>query len=333
LAPECSIGQSIGKFEEIVVKLLKMTVYGLIVLFIPSCARQGKTPGPETPAPFTVYTTFYPTYEFAKRIGAGHVRVVNPCPDDADPAFWRPSPEQIAEYQKADLIVLNGAGLEQWVAQTALPESRVVDSTKPLAAELLQYENVISHSHGAGGTHAHAGLDCHTWLDPLNAQVQARQIAEALIRRLPAHKDDFEANFNALSADFDELDGEFRRLTERMGDDTLLANHPAYHYLAKRYGWKVKSFALDTEHMPSEETFEKIRLYLQSPVRAKIMLWESAPQEEIAKRFQAEFGVESVEFSPAETITAAELESGADYFTIMKRNAANLSVALKPFTH
>lgn len=313
-------------------KLLKMMVWGLILLFVPSCTRQGQTPGPENPAPFTVYTTFYPTYEFAKRIGAGYVRVVNPCPEDADPAFWRPSLEQIAEYQKADLVVLNGAGLEKWVSQTALPESRVVDSTKPFAGELLQYENVISHSHGAGGTHTHTGLDCHTWLDPLNAKVQARQIADALIRRLPAHKDRFELNFKALSAEFDALDGEFRRLTERMGDDTLLANHPAYHYLAKRYGWKLKSFDLDPENLPSEESLEKIGRYLQDSVRARIMLWESFPKEEIASRLQTEFGIGSVEFSPAETITAAERESGADYFTMMKRNAANLSAAIQPLT-
>ena len=39
---------------------------------------------------------------FAERIDGPDVRVVFPAPAEDDPGFWKPSPEQIAAYQKPD---------------------------------------------------------------------------------------------------------------------------------------------------------------------------------------------------------------------------------------
>ena len=50
-------------------------------------------------APLSVYVVNYPLQYFAERIGGPDVRVVFPAPADGDPAFWKPSPEQIAAYQ------------------------------------------------------------------------------------------------------------------------------------------------------------------------------------------------------------------------------------------
>ena len=43
-------------------------------------------------------------------VGSGDlIDVTYPGPADEDPAFWQPGAEEIAAYQSADLILLNGA--------------------------------------------------------------------------------------------------------------------------------------------------------------------------------------------------------------------------------
>ena len=64
----------------------------------------------------SVYVANYPLKYFAERIGGDEVRVSLPVPKGVDPAFWRPSTEAIADYQSADLILLNGASYSKWAS-------------------------------------------------------------------------------------------------------------------------------------------------------------------------------------------------------------------------
>ena len=70
----------------------------------------------------------YPLAYFAERIGGEAVEVVFPAPAGVDPAFWRPSPEDVVRFQAADLILVNGAGYAGWTRTATLPASRRVDT-------------------------------------------------------------------------------------------------------------------------------------------------------------------------------------------------------------
>ncbi len=60
-----------------------------------------------------------------------------------------------------------------------------------------------SHRHGPEGEHTHKGIDGHTWLDPINAKIQAAAIRQAFAKKWPAHAESFERNFQSLVADLD----------------------------------------------------------------------------------------------------------------------------------
>ena len=289
-----------------------------------STATAAKKATAKTPM---VYTTFYPTTYFAERIGQDKIKVVNPCPPDADPAFWMPDEKTIEAYQNADLIVVNGASFEKWLGKVTLPESRIVDTTSPFAGEFIVIEDAVTHSHGPAGTHAHAGVDGHTWLDPINAKTQTAQIMEVLVKRFPDHKETFEQGYAELTKDLDALDARLKALTAKIGDQVLLCSHPAYNYVGRRYGWHLKNFHLDPEAMPDEETFNKIKAFLKDQP-AKYMLWEAKPTEEIAAKFHESLGLESIVFSPCEALDTTELEAGEDFLTVMNDNVDRLDNAL-----
>jgi zinc transport system substrate-binding protein len=266
-----------------------------------------------------VYTTFYPTQYFAERIGGDLIEVSNPVPEDADPIFWQPGREDLLAYQGADLIILNGAGFEKWVATATLPEDRVVDTAKPFESEFITYQDAITHSHGAVGEHSHEGLDGHTWLDPHHAKVQANEIRAALAARFPEHAEAFEQGYAALAADLDALDQTFAAYQESYDDQPFFASHPAYNYLARRYGWNVDNLDLDPEEMPSDEVFADIRARMAEHP-AEYIVWEGEPLPEVAERFKDELGLESITFSPAELLSAEEQAAGIDYLDVMRAN-------------
>jgi zinc transport system substrate-binding protein len=294
----------------------------VLAFLAPACGPDDDSGG-RTPGNSVVYTTFYPMTYFAERIGGDLVDVVCPLPADEDAIFWQPDDATIRDYQRADLIVTNGAEFEKWLLKVSLPEARVVDSTAQITEEFIEFGQSITHSHGPAGEHAHEGIDGHTWLDPLNAIRQAEEICAGLKVVLQGHEDALETRCDALVAELEALDTELRALTEKYGGQPILASHPAYNYLAQRYEWNVINLDLDPETMPDEETLAGIKTVLEENP-AKFILWESAPTAEIAARFTADLGLTSVVFSPCE-----QPDDAGDYLAIMKRNVKAMETVLR----
>ena len=296
---------------------------GLLV----GCERKQAQPkAAEKPQVAVVYTTFYPTTYFAERIAGGKVKVVNPCPADADPAFWMPDEETIKAYQDAALIIINGASFEKWIEKVSLPPSRIVDTTAPLHDELIVIAGAVTHTHGPTGQHSHEGIDGHTWLDPINAKTQAEQIKLALVKHFPEHEQAFEAGYAELAKDLDALDARHKALAAKLGEHFLLCSHPAYNYVGRRYGWKLKNFHLDPGEIPDEAAFAEIKEFLAGQPSGH-MLWEAPPLEKIAARFREELGLESIVFSPCEALDAEALKNGEDFLTVMNGNVDRMEQA------
>ena len=300
-----------------------------LALILSSCdssSTQRTTPpaagGKKASGPLTIFTTFYPTQYFAQRIGGDLVKATCPVPEDEDAIFWMPDAKAIGQYQSADLIVLNGAGFAKWVDKVNLPESRILNTARPLESNLIKFKDAVEHSHGKEGSHSHEGIDGHTWVDPQNAKVQAAEIRNAFILRLPDAQETIEANYQALAADLDALDQQFKEIAAT-GMPPLLASHPAYNYIARRYGWSIENLNLAPAATPTAETMAEVAEKLKTHP-AKWLLWESDPTAEAVQLLESEFGVKSIVFSPCELLPAAEQSKGSDFLSVMKANAERL---------
>ena len=273
--------------------------------------------------PLTIYTVNYPLQYFAQRIAGNMAEVVFPAPPDVDPAFWLPSPPVIREYQKADLILLNGAGYAKWIQKVSLPNLRTVDTSADFKDRLIASRGAVSHSHGPGGEHAHAGNAFTTWLDLSQAVRQARTIAEALKRRMPEATDLFEKNMHSLERDLLELDNRILQTVARNPGQPLVASHPVYQYLARAYGLNIESVMWEGGEYPEPEQWARLRQLLKRHP-ADWMVWESKPKPGSVKRLR-ELGVSSLIFDPASN----RPEEG-DFMAVMERNLDYLEQAYKP---
>jgi ABC-type Zn uptake system ZnuABC Zn-binding protein ZnuA len=112
-----------------------------------------------------VLTTIFPLYDFARTVGGDAVEVRNLLPPGVDPHEFALSPGDISTVAEADVLIANGAGLDDFLTD-ALKKAEI--SGKPVihCAEGLPLLSV-----GEGEPHAgHKEGDPHLWLDPQNAR-------------------------------------------------------------------------------------------------------------------------------------------------------------------
>jgi len=274
-----------------------------------------------------VYTTMYPVTWLTERLAGGALDVVCPVPEDADAIFWEPPRDVLAAYRAADLVVANGAGFAQWLERASLPESRLVRAADGLTSELLHFEET-THSHGPAGDHTHAGIDGHTWVDPVNAKEQARAIAAALSLRFADELPELEADLARLESDLDRLLEAWRELVPRLREVRLLCSHPAYDYLWRRLGLTATNLDLDPEALFTERARAAVTAALASD-RRNVLIWESAPLPATRTALAAELDVVSVTVSPVEVLPAAARAAGNDYLSIQLVQIARLGAALE----
>ena len=284
-----------------------------ICLFLPasSYANQDK---------LKIFTVNYPLQYFAERIAGTHAIVVFPAPADVDPAYWMPDTGTISDYQQADLILLNGAHYAKWVGKVSLPSSKMVDTSRKFKDQYIYSTEATTHSHGPEGAHAHESLAFTTWLDFKFAVKQARAIEKALSRKRPELKDTFQENFLALEKDLLALDRELQEMAAKKINKPLVGSHPVYDYLAKGYGFNIKSVHWEPDENPSFQQWQNLeKMLVDHP--AKWMVWEGEPLPAVVEKLK-EIDVSSLVYDPCGNVP----EKG-DYLRVMQNNVRNIKAA------
>jgi zinc transport system substrate-binding protein len=286
-----------------------LTLMGFLLILSYSSLRAAE--------PLTVYTVNYPLQYFTQRIAGDHAQVVFPAPADVDPAFWMPERKTISEYQQADLVMLNGAAYAGWVSKVSLPRLRQVDTSKAFKDGLIMVKDTVTHRHGPAGEHSHTGTAFTTWLDFYQAVQQAEAIAEALSRKQPEHKSEFEKNLAALRKDLMALDLEIQQSVATKPRQRLFASHPIYHYLARRYELHIEDMVWEPDDMPNDQQWQQLWL-VQEGFPADWMLWEKQPLSEIVQQLDS-MGIGIAVFDPC-----ANRPASGDFLSVMHDNIANL---------
>jgi zinc transport system substrate-binding protein len=272
--------------------------------------------------PLNVYVVNYPLKYFAERIGGDHVKVEFPVPADVDPAYWNPNLANISAFQKADLILLNGAGYARWVAKVSLPRSKIVDTSKKFKDRYISTKDVVTHSHGTEEKHAHEAIAFTTWLDLTQAARQAEAVAAAMGRKRPDLRDTFQTNLKALAGDLKALDQDIQTIVSQKPSTPLIVSHPVYDYLARRYGLNIVSVHWEPDQLPGDAQWRSLKAILkQHP--AKWMIWEGQPIKASVDGLK-NLGVESLVFDPC-----GNVPDQSDFMSVMRRNVEDLRRAFQ----
>ena len=274
--------------------------------------------------PLNLYVVNYPLKYFAERIGGEHVKVVFPAPADVDPAYWNPDVVNVSAFQKADLILLNGASYAKWVDKVSLPRSKIVDTSAKFKERYISSKEVMTHSHGAEGEHAHEALAFTTWLDLTLAGQQAEAVASAIARKRPELRETFQNNFKALAKDLKALDQDIQEIVSKNPSTPLIVSHPVYDYFAKRYELNIVSVHWEPDQVTSDSQLRELQGILKQH-SAQWMIWEGEPVQASVDKLKT-LGIDSLVFDPC-----GNVPQRGDFLTIMRQNVENLKPAFQHF--
>ena len=146
---------------------------------------------------------------------------------------------QMKAIEEADVVILSGAGLEEFLDDALASAGKVIDSSAGI--ELLTGEH--HHHHEGEEEEAHEGhhheADPHIWLSPAHAAEQARNICTGLSAEYPEYAAVFEKNLAALLTDLQKLDEYGRCELAELSSREILTFHDGFAYLAHAFGIEI----------------------------------------------------------------------------------------------
>jgi len=154
---------------------------------------------------------------------------------------------QMQAMEQAELIVLSGAGLEDFME---LPQNKtLIDSSQgiPLLETHCDHEE---HHHEA---------DAHIWLSPKNAKIMAQNICAGLTAQYPQYASVFAENLDSLLLGLDSLDVYAENALSQLSHRELITFHDGFSYLAECYDLTILK-AIEEESGSEASAAELIEL-------------------------------------------------------------------------
>ena len=169
-------------------RIAMLIIFAMVLSLFGGCGMTDK--------PADIAATTLPVYQFTSLLCEGTdltvTRLVNEsvsCLHD-----YSLNVDQVKAAEAAQLIVINGAGLEDFMADL-LTGKPTIDAS----ANIPLLEDCHEHAHEHGHEHEHSHeTDSHIWLSPVNAMIMAENICNGLKAQYPAHAQQFEVNLTAL---------------------------------------------------------------------------------------------------------------------------------------
>ena len=143
---------------------------------------------------FSVVASFFPLYTAALQVVGDCEGVTVSCltqPQAGCMHDYQLSPAERMRLSKADVLILNGGGAEDFLSQTlaAMPELPCVDISQGIALQ----QTVCEHEHDHDHEHDHT-VNEHVWLSPSRYAKQVRRLCEGLCKLDPVHTAEYTRN-------------------------------------------------------------------------------------------------------------------------------------------
>ncbi len=277
-----------------------------------------------------ILATTFPVYQIVRNITQNvpdaEVRLMLPaqagCPHD-----YALTPQDMAKLAQADILVLNGLGLEAFLGSPsarAKKEIHTIDSSKGISGLLPYTDREAAHGEHEG--HRHGGMNPHLFASPRMAAQMARSIAGQLADLDPANAASYWANAENYARKLDALADEFAALGGRLKNNRIITQHGVFDYLARDMGLDVAAViqADDTQAPSASDMMKLIKTIRDQQVGA--IFTEPQYPDKVAATLSRETGVATAKLDPAATGPAS---APLDYYeNTMRANLHTLESTL-----
>lgn len=192
-----------------------------------------------------VAATTAPVYEFTTRICSGTDISVGRIITESVSCLhdYTLQTEQMRMIENAQIIVLSGAGLEDFLSDALSATNSIIDASASI--ELLCGTHKHDHEHKTNDHHHEQ--DPHIWLSPANARKMAENICSGLKSSYPQYAAIFNDNLNELVSELNELENYGKTELRSLNCRQIITFHDGFSYLAD-------AFQLEILHAIEEES-------------------------------------------------------------------------------
>jgi ABC-type Zn uptake system ZnuABC Zn-binding protein ZnuA len=300
--------------------------------------------------------------DVARNVGGDLVKVSSLIPPDADAHAFQPTPVDAAAIAEADVVLVNGAGLEAFLGGLMEDAAGVQPVVVSNGIELLAFgshdhEGEVDNGHehaeaehmGVLGMtaecgeeehhaeaehedeHEHGGCDPHVWTDPRNVMTWAGNIAEALASADPVNA----ATYRAKAAEYVEqltaLDEEVTQILGVIPEDKriLVTNHEFFGYFAHAYGFKVVGVVMPGGSTLSEPNLQQLAALIDIITHEGVpaVFAEVSANDQLAEVAARETGINVVTTIYSDSLSAAD-GPASTYLDYLRYNATVIAEAL-----
>ena len=239
-----------------------------------------------------VATTSY-LADIAQNVAGKRFEVGSLVPLGADPHAFEPAPSDLRKVVGADLMIVNGGGLEGPLLDTlknAGGGETVVDASAGLTSRTPQPGEPPLES---------TESDPHFWLDPVLVKTYVANIRDAFAKADPGGAAEYAANAAAYTRRLDELDAWITSqvATVPVADRKLVMDHASHGYFADRYGFSVVGTVIPsvgTGETPTAKQLSDLTAAIRAS-GAKAIFVETGENPKLAEQIAAETGITVVD--------------------------------------
>jgi zinc transport system substrate-binding protein len=284
----------------------------VVVALFWSCAHAAQKP-------LQIVTSFLPAYCFAANVAGDLAHVQNLLPGNVSLHDYQLSPADLRKLASADLIIVNGLGMEAFLDKAVaniggdVPR-KIVRLSDGLEGELI---------HQRGNDRL---PNPHIWLDPKLAILSVSNIARALAATDPPHAEAYQKNAAAYVVRLTALDSQLQHSLGDVRGVPFVTYHDAFPYFVRRYELKLAGVV---EQVPEVAPSPKEMSQLLKTIReqhAKALFTEPPGSTRLAEQIARDAKLKLAELDPIET---GQIEARA-YEEAMRRNAQTLHRILSP---
>ena len=314
------------------------------LVLVAGCNGSAASPSPsestEAAADYTVIATTSVFADLAQLALGDNVTIETIIPAGVDVHTFEPSPADAQKLAGADLIVMNGLGLDEWALSLLEAAGKSEEDVLELA-EGIDESNAWVYLEGEehdeeegkeeaeeGEEHGHGGSDPHIWLDPKGAAIYVDRIAARVAAELPERAAEIESARDAGLAEIAALDEELRVgfAAVEASARKIVTFHDAFGYFARAYGIEIVGVAVEA---PGQEPSAKEIAALIDAIKAAgvtSVFSEAQFPSKVLDQVAAETGATVLENLYSDALGDAPANS---YLGAMRANASAILASFK----
>lgn len=273
----------------------------LIALFFVGCEEKNDTP--------KIYTSFYPVYDFTKKIAGDDFDVQNLTPPGVEAHDFELDARTMASLGEAEHVFAIGLTMEHWLKSA---EKNFPDVSFTKLSDGLRVRTIDGVT------------DPHVWLSFENAEEMAKKITDVLAEIRPEKADDFRTRRDAFVNELHVLKSDYIAKTEAFTDRTLVVTHAAFGYLAEEIRFtQVPIEGLGSEMEPDAATMRRVIDYINEN-HVPVIYAAQTLSPKTAETVAYETGAAVRVLDPIESLDTDRIDGGEDYFSVMRKNLATI---------